>query len=199
MKQPVINIFGGPGAGKSIACADIFSALKKKGINCEMAREFAKDIAWKVTPAKGEKIDPRIAEQFFKDQQSIFGRQSERQSDLEHKVDVIVTDSPLLNSIIYDGKKDIDFHRSVFNRFDEYENHNYFLDRVFPYEEEGRYQSEEEAKEVDRAIIRLLDSHGLKYTRLPSHDFNYLRIAQEFYDHLQARKINEAAFKMATS
>lgn len=189
MKQPVINLFGGPGCGKSIACADIFSALKKKGVNCEMAREFAKDLAWKITAAKGEKIDPRIAEQFFKDQQKIFGRQSERQSDLEHKVDVIVTDSPLLNSIVYDAKKDIDFHRSVFNKFNEYDNHNYLLTRVFPYEEDGRYQTEEEAEEIDRVIRNLLDSHGVKYTVLPSYDFNYLRIAQEFYNHLTGKRI----------
>jgi len=188
-KQPVINLLSGPGGGKSIACADIFSALKKKGINCEMAREYAKDIAWQVTPAKGESIDPRIAEQFFKDQQQIFGRQSGRQSDLEHKVDVIVTDSPLLLSVIYDHHNDIDFQRSVFNSFNRYENHNYFLNRVHPYEQEGRYQDLEGAKEVDQQIMELLDNNGVKYTVLDSYDYNYQRIAQEIYTHLTGKKI----------
>ena len=188
-KQPVIALFGGPGTGKSIFCADIFSALKRKGINCEMAREYAKDIAWQVTPIKGEKIDPRIAEQFFKDQQKIFGRQSERLSDLEHKVDVIVTDSPLLLSIIYDPNNDIDFQRSVFNSFNRYENHNYLLTRVFPYEQEGRYQDEEGAKKVDQQIKNLLDSRGVKYTELPAYDYNAQRIAQEIYTHLTGKKI----------
>jgi len=160
-----------------------------KGVNCEMAREYAKDIAWQVTPIKGEKIDSRIAEQFFKDQQKIFGRQSERQSDLEHKVDVIVTDSPLLLSIIYDPNNDIDFQRSVFNSFNRYENHNYLLTRVFPYEQEGRYQDEEGAKEVDQQIKDLLDSRGVKYTELPAYDYNAQRIAQEIYTHLTGKKI----------
>jgi len=188
-KQPVINLFSGPGGGKSIACADIFSALKKKRINCEMAREYAKDVVWRITPIKGEKIDPRIASQFLKDQQNIFGRQSERQSDLEHKVDVIVTDSPLLLSIIYDPNNDIDFQRSVFNVFNRYENHNYLLKRVYPYEEDGHYQDEEGAKGVDEQIKNLLDSNGIKYTEILSYDHNYLHIAQEIYTHLTGKMI----------
>ena len=58
-KQKIVNLFGGPGTAKSIFCADIFSALKRKGINCEMSREYAKDIAWMITPSKGSEIDPQ--------------------------------------------------------------------------------------------------------------------------------------------
>ena len=35
----VVNLFGAPCAGKSTAAAYIFSQLKMKGINCELATE----------------------------------------------------------------------------------------------------------------------------------------------------------------
>lgn len=47
MKTPiVINLFGGPGSGKSTGAAYIFSQLKMKGINCELITEYAKDKTW---------------------------------------------------------------------------------------------------------------------------------------------------------
>ena len=47
MKKPiVVNLFGSPGAGKSTGAADVFSRLKKLGINAELVAEFAKDKTW---------------------------------------------------------------------------------------------------------------------------------------------------------
>ena len=42
----VINLFGGPGCGKSTQAAYIFSRLKMLGLNCELVTEFAKDKTW---------------------------------------------------------------------------------------------------------------------------------------------------------
>ena len=39
----VVNLIGGPGSGKSTTAAGLFYNLKKLGINCEMALEYAKD------------------------------------------------------------------------------------------------------------------------------------------------------------
>jgi adenylate kinase family enzyme len=38
----VINLFGGPGCGKSTLAARIFSILKLKDISCELINEYAK-------------------------------------------------------------------------------------------------------------------------------------------------------------
>ena len=38
----VINIIGGPGVGKSILTSDVFSALKREGVSCEIAAEYIK-------------------------------------------------------------------------------------------------------------------------------------------------------------
>lgn len=42
----VINLFGGPGAGKSTLAALLFHHLKIRGLSCEMALEYAKDKVW---------------------------------------------------------------------------------------------------------------------------------------------------------
>jgi len=42
----IVNLFGGPGTGKSTLCADLFAKLKWRHTNCEMALEFAKDKVW---------------------------------------------------------------------------------------------------------------------------------------------------------
>ena len=44
MKTKVLNLYGGPGVGKSTGAAYIFSMLKLAGINCELVREYAKEL-----------------------------------------------------------------------------------------------------------------------------------------------------------
>lgn len=45
-KTIVINAFGGPGAGKTTACLDITSMLKKRGFVAEYVQEYAKELVW---------------------------------------------------------------------------------------------------------------------------------------------------------
>ena len=42
----VVNLFAGPGAGKSTGAAYIFSMLKMAGIDTEYVNEYAKDKVW---------------------------------------------------------------------------------------------------------------------------------------------------------
>ena len=42
----VVNLFAGPGAGKSTGAAYIFSKLKMAGVDAEYVTEFAKDKTW---------------------------------------------------------------------------------------------------------------------------------------------------------
>ena len=89
----IINLFGGPGTGKSTTAAALFYKLKMMGINCELVTEFAKDITW-------EKNKKALACQPY-----VFGKQCYRIERCVDQVDVIITDSPLPLSILYNKDK----------------------------------------------------------------------------------------------
>lgn len=169
-KTIVVNLFGGPGTAKSIFCALIFAKLKLEGVNCEMAREYAKDEVW------------AGSEHLLDNQQGVYGEQQRRLYVLDGKVTVAVTDAPLMNSIIYDklGKgNDVDFRRTVKNEFNRYDNRNYVLKRVMGYEREGRTQDEDGAREVDKLVLDTLDEYAIKYSEFDAYPENADVIARQ--------------------
>ena len=152
MKKTVfINLFGGPGSGKSTLCSIIFSDLKMRHIDCEMALEYAKDVVW-------DESFRKLANQIY-----IFGKQHSRLYRLNGKVDVVITDSPLLNSIIYDDSKNQELKQLVLSEFKKLNILNYFVDRKFKYEQNGRVQNYEGALEKDNYYRKLLSENDTAY------------------------------------
>ena len=150
----VINLFAGPGVGKSTNAAKIFADLKIKGINCEMALEFAKDKVW---------------EESFRtmdDQIYIFGKQFHRIWRLKDKVDVIICDSPLPISIVYDKENSKAFHELIMEQFNKFNNLNFYLKRSAVYQESGRVQTEEEAKKIDKVVEGVLIDYEIPFITL---------------------------------
>lgn len=152
----VINFFGGPGTGKSVTAAIVFSELKKRGYNCELVTEFAKDLTWDESY--------RVME----NQVWIFANQHQRMYRLKDKVDFIVTDAPLFNSIVYSGKGDDnrEFHNFVLKEFNRYDNLNIYLERETVYRQEGRYQDEDGAKNIDNEVLRCFDVFNVNYVKV---------------------------------
>lgn len=153
-KTIVINLFGGPGSGKSTGAAYIFSRLKMAGVNCELITEYAKDCTW-------EKRTMALDCQEY-----ILGKQSYRMWRCADKVDVIITDSPLPTGLFYnhDPALDESFSKVVMNLFNKYDNHNYCLIRTKEYNPIGRNQTKEEADEIGDKIQFFLDDNEIKYT-----------------------------------
>lgn len=154
MKTLVVNLLGGPGAKKSTTACQLFAALKHAGINCELVTEYAKDKVW-------EKSTSVLDDQLY-----VFAKQNHRQRILVGEVDVIITDSSLLNSIIYGKDKVKGFDALVTEVYDTYNNLNVFINRVKAFNPKGRVQNEQEAIELDKRIKDLLDHTGLEYVEV---------------------------------
>lgn len=150
----VVNLFGGPGTGKSTTAAHLFAQLKQRNINCELVREYAKDVVW----------EGRIS--LLENQVYIFAKQLKRQVDLVGKVDVIVTDSPLLLSMVYND--DPDLHALVLKEYNKFTNVNVMLGREKPYQPAGRVQTEDEARGLDDTIRRMLTKWDIQHVDIPA-------------------------------
>lgn len=148
----VINLIGGPGSGKSTCASGIFYELKKLGINCEMALEFAKDKVW-------EESYRTMDDQIY-----IFGKQFHKIWRLKDKVNVIITDSPLLVSIYYNKDYSNYFDKLVLEQYNRFNNKLFFIERNDSYQTEGRIQTKEEAEKIDKEIKDILQNNSIDYT-----------------------------------
>ena len=153
MKTIIVNLFGAPGAGKSTGAAYIFSKIKMAGVNAELVTEFAKDKVWEES------------KEVFNNQIYIFGKQSFKISRVTNKVDVIITDSPIILSSFYNSDKMIqeELDALVMKTFNSYNNMNYFIERVKPYQEKGRFQTEAESDQIADEVSTLLDEKEVDY------------------------------------
>lgn len=148
-KLKMINLFAGPGAGKSTTAAGLFFLMKSAGYSVELISELAKEMTY-------EGHFGTMADQIF-----IFGEQQRRARRLVGQVEYAITDSPLLLSSLYNGDLSDTFDLLVKETFDSYSNLNFFIDRTKPYSKIGRSQDEQAAKDLDRKLYSLLDSYSI--------------------------------------
>lgn len=161
----VINLFGGPGIGKSTLAAELFVKMKRLGVNCELVREYVKDWAW-----EGRKIVG--FDQFY-----IYGKQTRKESLLFGKVDWVVTDSPIWLSGYYGAHyENTDVFTEMCRSYYSYcvnhgvNHHNFSLSREKEYSAVGRYQTELEAKRIDTDVIRYLNENDVSVTSVNERD-----------------------------
>ena len=171
----LINLYGAPGAGKSTGAAYIFSQLKMAGVNAELVTEFAKDKVWEES------------KEVFNNQAYIFGKQYFRITRCANKVDVIVTDSPLLLSIIYNKDPILgeNFNEMVLDVVNSFNSKNYYITRVKEYNPKGRFQNEEESDEIGKDIIDFLLKSGIDFTTIDGDTYGYDSIVNEILCEIQ--------------
>jgi len=176
-KTTIINLYGGPGTGKSTSAAYFYYLLKAGGKNVELVREYVKDWAW-----EGRKISTY-------DQIYFLGKQVRRESMLYGKVDWIVTDSPVMMNLYYaqryctlslgEGVRaaTLSFYRQAAE--DGHKHLHVFLKRNKPYLSEGRYQTEAEALEIDQGIRRVLEDLKVSFIESPPDEPDLLKVLNE--------------------
>ena len=157
MKQKVLNLYGPPCAAKSTIAAYVFSMLKMHGVNCELINEFAKDMSW-------EKNDSVMSDQLF-----MFANQWHKMYRCYGQTDLLITDSPLLLSPLYNSDSTIDrqFREIVYAMDDKFFNINYLIKRVVKYDTTGRVHDERQSDQIAVELKKMLDSSHVPYTELP--------------------------------
>ena len=153
-KTLVINLMAGPGAGKSTMAAALFAQLKWKGIDCELAAEYAKDLVW-------EKRDKTFENQVY-----IFGKQHNRLFRLLGQVEVVITDSPLLLTPIYDGQKRETLKQLVFEEVNRCNNLNIFVVRRKDYNPNGRKHTKSQADIIDGTVKNFLKENNIPFVEV---------------------------------
>ena len=149
----VINLFGEPGVGKSALASYIHYRLKVMGYNCEVIREFAKDLVY-------EENENALGNQTY-----IFGEQLQMMNRVKNKVDIIIAESPIILSGLYMRDKDryYNFFNLVYDTFQSYNNYNFLLSRTHEYVQDGRIQDEEGAKKIRNELITSLNHYKIPY------------------------------------
>lgn len=151
-KQTIlINLFGGPGAGKTVAAMEIAVGLKKLGYEVEYLSEYAKQLYYE---GNLEMLDGSLLHEI-----EIITEIYNRLMTYNGKVDVIVSDSALLQSVNYvhglENKKEMlaiayDYHRQFLNI-------NFMVARNHDFKTEGRVHSFEESVKIDEEILLFME------------------------------------------
>lgn len=158
----IINLFGGPGIGKSTIAAGLFSTMNKKykgDKSVELVTEYAKDLTW-------DNRQNTLSNQLY-----IAAKQYSRLLRVtKAEVDYIVNDGPMLQGNVYARK---------FCKYPEayYETIKYFNDDLGPrlnilfrrstkYKAIGRPDEETLAIQLDKEIEDMLVSVGEPFYKL---------------------------------
>jgi hypothetical protein len=155
MDSKIINLFGGPGIGKSTQASGLFTEMKKHHMSVEYTYEFPKEVAWEGNVSQ-------LRDQFF-----ITANQHRNISRLYGKVDYIIVDSPIILGGIYEQRYGEGYPASfygmsglsnfIWKLFKQYDNINILLTRNNEsYDSNGRLQDLQEAIEIDNEIKETL-------------------------------------------
>ena len=158
----VINIIGGPGCDKSLYAAAIILNLNLRHKTVEIIPDYAKTLVWQ------KDYDA------LKNQYQIAQRQFEMINLMDGQVQFLVTDCSLPQVLYYneqyaDNICDVAKTRlKILEWYKQHNNVNILVARGDKkYVHTGRFQDEEQAMKVDKAIRATLNREGLPYTVLP--------------------------------
>lgn len=147
MKTIIVNFYGGPCTGKSKMGLRLTSDLKDLGYKVDYTGEYAKDMTW------------QKSHHILSNQHYIFAKQQNRIWRLYNQVEFIVTDSSLLNSVVYckDETSEL-FKKYVHEEYNSRNNLNINLLRGKYYDPKGRNQTLDEAIQLDKEITEVVES-----------------------------------------
>jgi hypothetical protein len=157
----VINVIGGPGSEKSVITSALVLYMKLREKTVEVIPDFAKSLVWQQNF------------EVLKNQYFIAQRQYEMLNLLDGQVQFLITECSLPQVLYYNENYtenicDIAKTRAqILEWYRQHNNINVFVERGDKkYVHTGRFQDEEQARDVDRGLRATLVREGLHYTAL---------------------------------
>lgn len=165
MKTRRIELYGGPGSGKSSLTAWLFARLKMQGVNVEHVQEFIKSWAFTgKTPISWDQV-------------YVTGHQLHREDIiLRSSPDIIlISESPIFLGACYAKKFCCPCWEQLVVIACMFETHfpatNIFINREdMPYVPEARFENNEEAKQMDTFIKEEMGYYGIKFKEISYND-----------------------------
>lgn len=156
-----VNLYAGPGIGKSVTAARLYAELKLRGIHTELVSEYAKELVY-------------LGILHEKAQTDILEEQIRRQGLLQGQARVVVTDAPAPMSLVYAHRLVDDpavhkkLHQLLANGTRGWVNLDVLLHRDLKtgFETEGRSQNPEQSMQLQREIGHFLCQHSPSHIEL---------------------------------
>src|SRR5271163_906577 len=151
----LINLCGGPGAGKTTLSYYLAYRLKKAGLRTELVGESAREYHIYTTPPD------RVAAPLLDNQVLLAGQQFERTLRLKrHNFEVAISDSPIEQGLLYcsDHSYAKSLKACITDVAKNFETYNVFINpRPGSYDAESRVQkTEAEARAHDKTVRKLM-------------------------------------------
>lgn len=158
----VINIIGGPGSAKSLFTGAVLVFLNLQNKSVELIPDYAKSLVW------------RKDYESLRNQYHIAQQQHQMLELLDGQVQFLVTESSLPQSLYYNQTYpenicDVEkTRRQILEWYRGFNHINILVERdpEQPYIHTGRFQDENQAKDVDKGLRALLRHEGMPFTPL---------------------------------
>jgi hypothetical protein len=157
----IINIIGGPGCDKSLISSAIILYLHLRNKTVETIPDFAKSLVWQRNY------------EVLKNQYFIAQRQYEMLNLLDGQVQFLITECSLPQVLYYNESYaqnicDVGKTRAqILEWYHQHDNINIFVERGNKkYVHTGRFQNEEQAREVDQGLREMMEREKLDFTPL---------------------------------
>lgn len=169
----VVNLFGAPDAGQSAGAAYIFSMLKMSKVNVRL-------------------VNYKDSDGYGQIQTGLFGRKYSflHMADVEG-CDVVITDSPLFNCILYNGYSALspEFDNLVRKAFASFQNMSYFVNREQPSAQgKRRIRVKDEWDELSKTIRQQLSVHHIPFCNITANQGGYDRVVEDVLARLRKQE-----------
>ncbi len=182
-----VNFWGNPGVGKSGLAGELYGRLSKAGVSVDLVKEYARELQYR------EALSRRLEGWFETEQLVISAEQYRREVECEDRVQVIVSESPVLQGVVFAPLHYRSELTSILRQLTAgWDSLDVLLNRNVrsDYNSMGRIQSSEESLALRPEIVSILENERPNYVSLDA-DVALERV----YEMVMGRLAQEGSYK----